>query len=225
MCADTACLVLHLEGPLQSWGTTSQYNRRSTDLLPSRSAIMGMICAALGLARGSEDEKKWLDRCADLGMLAVAVPRMRRDRELAVRRLEDFHTVLHTLKASGGTKDCHITRRQYLLDAAFRVFLYGERSVLELAAQALQDPKWGLWLGRKCCIPAAPVFAGLFDTEENALHHCLPCHVDELIWVKDVPTFEDGADSVPDMPLSFATAARRFSLRRIQRSKGKRHAT
>ena len=224
MCADTACLVLRLEGPLQSWGTTSQYNRRGTELLPSRSAIMGMLCAARGLTRGSEDEKKWLDRCADLGMLAVAVPRERRNRELAVRRLEDFHTVLHTLKASGGIKDCHITRRQYLLDAAFRVFLSGERTVLEQAAQALQDPKWGLWLGRKCCIPAAPVFVGIFETEEEAKRHCLPCDVDELIWVKDVASFEDGTDSVPDMPLSFATAARKFQLRRIQRHQGVRLA-
>jgi CRISPR system Cascade subunit CasD len=224
MCADTACLALRLEGPMQSWGTSSRFNRRSTDLLPSRSAVMGLLCAALGLPRGSGEEGEWLARCAALRMKTVAVPRLRRDRELAVRRLEDYHTVLNTPKAGGGSKDCHITRRQYLLDAAFCVFLSGGRPVLEQAAAALRDPVWGVYLGRKCCIPSAPVLAGLFDTEEEAARRCLPRPLDELVWTEDAPCFESGEDSVPDMPLSFASAARQFSLRRIVRHQGTRHA-
>ena len=225
MCAETACLALRLEGPLQSWGTRSQYNRRSTDLLPSRSAIMGLLCAALGLPRGSTAEQKWLAQCTDLRFVAVAIPHKRKERELAVRRLEDYHTVMNTPKASGGSKDCHITRRQYLLDASFRVFLTGERPLLEPLAAAVQNPVWGIWLGRKCCIPAAPVFAGLFDTEEEAERQCLPRPLEELVWTQDAPSFEEGEDSIPDMPLSFATAARQFSLRRIQQHQGTRRAT
>ncbi|MCH5277634.1 MAG: type I-E CRISPR-associated protein Cas5/CasD [Desulfovibrionaceae bacterium] len=242
MCADAACLALRLEGPLQSWGTTSQFNQRGTGLLPSRSAVMGLICAALGLPRGSEKERDWLARCAGLHMKAVAVPRPVREaapgrnraaddrklsnrrRELAVRRLEDYHTVLDTPKAGGGSKDCHITIRQYLLDAAFCVFLSGERPVLERAAAALQDPVWGLWLGRKCCIPSAPVFAGFFDTEDEALRQCLPRPLSELVWEEDAPSFHAGEDSVPDIPVSFASSSRQFSLRRITRHQGMRHA-
>lgn len=224
MCADTACLALRLEGPMQSWGTTSQFNQRGTDLLPSRSAVMGLLCAALGLPRGSREEEDWLARCAGLRMKAVAVPRPGRNGELTVRRLEDYHTVLNTLTADGNNKNCHITLRQYLLDAAFCVFLSGERPVLESAAEALQDPVWGLWLGRKCCIPSTPVFAGLFDTEDEALGRCLPRPLDELVWVEDAPSFEAGEDSVPDMPVCFASASRNFSLRRIIRHQGTRHA-
>lgn len=61
MCAETACLGMRLEGPLQSWGTSSQYNRRQTDVRPSRSAVTGMLCAALGLYRGSLEESAFLD--------------------------------------------------------------------------------------------------------------------------------------------------------------------
>lgn len=225
MSADTACLTLRLEGPLQSWGTTGRYNRRSTELLPSRSAVMGLICAAMGLERGSAAERDWLDRCTRLRMTAVAVPRLRGDRELAVRRLEDYHVVQDTPKAGGGIKDTHITRRQYLTDATFCVFLTGDRTVLEQAAEALQDPVWGLWLGRKCCIPSAPVFAGLFDTMEEAESQRLPRPLDELFRTEDAPSFTEGEDSVPDMPVSFAVNAREFALRHIVRHLGKRQTS
>lgn len=220
MSSEHACLVMRLEGPLQSWGASSQFNRRLTDFLPTRSAVSGMLCAALGLERGSEAEAQFLARCNRLHMLAVALPRQSRNRPLAVRRLEDYHTVQNTRKAGGGLKDCHITRRQYLLDAAFRVFLSGERDTLAKAADALQNPVWGLWLGRKACIPSAPVFAGLFEDEAEAVQACLPDALDCYVSARDAPSFAEGSDSVPDMPLSFHSSDRRFALRRIVKMYG-----
>ena len=75
MCAETVCLAIRLEGPLQAWGSASQYNRRLTDLLPSRSAVTGMLCAALGLGRGSTEETDFLREMTGVRMLAVAVVR------------------------------------------------------------------------------------------------------------------------------------------------------
>lgn len=217
MCAEKVCLALRLEGPLQSWGTSSQYNRRLTDILPSRSAITGMLCAAQGLDRGSAEESAFLQAMSAVKMLAVAVPRRHNDKPLAVRRLEDFHTVRYTAKAVDATlKDCHITRRQYLLDAAFRVFLSGERALLEKAGAALQDPVWGLWLGRKACIPSAPVFAGIFADEQAALTACIPEGLDGYLRSRDADSFAEGTDSVADVPLSFASSARDFALRRVR---------
>lgn len=220
MCAETACLALRLEGPLQAWGSASQYNRRLTDVLPSRSAVTGMLCAALGLDRGSQEEGTFLREMADVRMLAVAVPRRQGGRALPVRRLEDYHTVQDTAKADGGLKDCHITRRQYLLDAAFRVFLSGRRALLEELGAALQDPVWGLWLGRKSCIPTAPVFAGLFADEQEAVAACVPEGLDGCLRSRDALSFAEGTDSVADMPLSFASSARSFALRRVRLDHG-----
>ena len=220
MSSEQACLAMRLESPLQSWGASSQFNRRLTDLLPTRSAVSGMLCAALGLERGSEAEERFLARCNRLHMLAVALPRQSQNRTLVVRRLEDYHTVQNTRKAGGGLKDCHITKRQYLLDAAFRVFLSGERDTLTEAAAALQDPVWGLWLGRKTCIPSVPVFAGLYDDEAEALQACLSDELAHYVSARDSPSFAEGNDSVPDMPLSFNSSDRRFALRRIVKTYG-----
>jgi CRISPR system Cascade subunit CasD len=49
-------ILLKFSGPLQSWGTASHFESRHTDLYPSKSAVIGMIAAALGYRR-SEDEK------------------------------------------------------------------------------------------------------------------------------------------------------------------------
>lgn len=225
MCAETVCLAIRLEGPLQAWGSASQYNRRLTDLLPSRSAVTGMLCAALGLGRGSTEETDFLREMTGVRMLAVAVPRRMGGTALPVRRLEDYHTVQDTAKADGGLKDCHITRRQYLLDAAFRVFLSGSRSLLEKAGAALQDPVWGLWLGRKSCIPTAPVFAGIFADEQAAIAACVPEGLDGCLRSRDALSFAEGTDSVADMPLSFASSARAFALRRVRLDHGDEDAS
>ncbi len=47
MLSDNRFLALRLEGPLQSWGFDSQYSRRSTGLMPTKSALAGMCCADL----------------------------------------------------------------------------------------------------------------------------------------------------------------------------------
>ena len=49
-------ILLKLSGPLQSWGTSSKFETRETDYYPSKSAIIGMVGACMGLKR-DEDEK------------------------------------------------------------------------------------------------------------------------------------------------------------------------
>lgn len=219
MSSDTHCLVLRLQGPLQAWGTESQYNRRTTGIFPSKSAVAGMLCSALGLHRGSEEEKVFLAELTAMPMLAVSVPRRvgkSAQWELTGSRMDDFHTVQGTAKAGGGTKNCHITRRQYLEDMDFRVFLSGSKT-LEKLAEALQNPIWGVWLGRKCCVPAAPVFAGLFTDETTALGEVLDAPLEKYTHEREVDAFDKGTDSLADQAVCFLSANRRFSSRRVRR--------
>ena len=146
-------LALRLVGPLQSWGFDSQYNRRNTALMPTKSAIAGLFCAALGFSRGSDKEKEFLDKFRTVKMTAIAIPRNGLKKELPIRRMEDYHTVQNTKKAAGGIKDCHITHRQYLCDASFGVILEGAPSLLIEIANAFDNPVWGIWLGRKPAFP------------------------------------------------------------------------
>jgi CRISPR system Cascade subunit CasD len=223
--SDIAYLALLLDGPLQSWGFTSRFQRRTTGLHPTKSGVIGLISAAMGLAKGSAAERAMLPELAKLRMSSIAIPR---DVQGAagprpVLRLEDYHTVLDTRRASGAlNKDAVVTRRQYLLDARFGVILAGDRSVLERAAAALQNPVWGVWFGRKSCIPAEPVYRGLFDAELEAQRELIrERSIEEFTTVTEVKHFAEGTDSVSDQPVSFGDGAssgpdkRQFAVRRI----------
>lgn len=217
MSSDKSFLALRLEGPFQSWGFDSQYNRRNTGLMPTKSAIAGMCCAALGLPRGSDGEQEFLASFTKANMTAIAIPRNGLNREFPVRRLQDYHTVQNTKTAEGKNKDCHITHRQYLVDASFGVLLGGDASLLKMIAAALENPAWGVWLGRKSCIPTAPVLAGLRSNREEALTLLIGNRaLESFTRQEEVENFADGKDSLPDMPVSFASERRSFSPRRVK---------
>ena len=222
--SDMAYLVLLLDGPLQSWGFTSRFERRTTGLQPTKSGVVGLICAAMGVAKGSPEERDVLPLLAASKMTTIAIPRGRSGNSfLPILRLEDYHTVLDTRRASGKMNpDTVITRREYVLDARFGVIIEGARSVLKCAAVGLADPVWGVWLGRKSCIPAEPIGRGLFDTEaqaQGALVGDRP--ISDFITVTEVKNFAEGTDSFNDQPVSFGddvssgVDARRFGVRRV----------
>jgi CRISPR system Cascade subunit CasD len=212
-----------LEGPLQSWGFDSQFNRRNTGLMPTKSAIAGICCAALGYPRGGEDEARFLNAFASLRMTAIAIPRKGKKGDLTVRRLQDYHTVQNTKTAEGKIKDTHITHRQYLSDAAFGILLEGNPALLHSIVSALEHPKWGIWLGRKSCIPTAPILAGkrnewgVKENRDEALRLLIrEERLESFTRQEEVENFAEGRDSLPDQPVSFATERRQFSPRRVR---------
>jgi CRISPR system Cascade subunit CasD len=234
MSAKTAFLALLLDAPMQSWGFESRFQRRTTGLHPTKSGVIGMICAAMGLAKGSAEEQATLPILAEMKMTSIAIPRERWiawtgvSEELAVGRLEDFHTVLCTRRASGAMNpDPVVTHRQYLMDARFGIILEGDRVLLERVDAALQDPIWGIWLGRKSCIPAEPAPRGLFQAASEAYRALIgDVPPTKYITVSEVTTFAEGTDSLNDQPVSFGDGAssgpdkRQFAVRRIRVSPG-----
>lgn len=229
MSSNKAYLALRLKGPFQSWGFDSQFNRRATGLMPTKSGMAGMCCAALGFSRGSEEERRFLLLFGDFRMTTISIPVVvqpeRNDSEkiLSVQRLQDYQTVQNTRRASGTMNDdCVLTYRQYLTDASFGVVLSGSKDVLEKTSQALANPQWGLWLGRKCCIPSAPVLAGLENSEEAAFKLLIgDASIESFTRQIEVENFADGLDSLPDQPLSFKSDARKFSPRRVKTEQAK----
>jgi len=238
--SDTANLALLLDGPLQSWGFASRFQRRTTGLYPTKSGVIGLLGAAMGLAKGSPEEANWLPKVSALKMTSIVIPRNvpEADGQLPILRIGDYHTVLETRRASGAlNKDAVLTRRQYLLEARFGVIFAGDRSVLERAAAALQDPIWGVWLGRKSCIPSAPVFVALCKSQDaawKALLRVCKLSADTLMetfpTVTEVKHFAEGTDSINDQPVSFGDGTssgpdtRQFAVRRIAVKPGVRHS-
>ncbi|MGL4204657.1 type I-E CRISPR-associated protein Cas5/CasD [Aeromonas popoffii] len=177
-------LLLWLEGPLQSWGHDSRFGRRDTLHFPTKSGVLGMVCAALG---AGGPQTSLLARFADLDMQVHSFARRHKNGEPAPREplLRDFHMVgsgyddkdpwqsLLIPKTSEGKKPngagTKMTYRYYLQDQAFAVLLQVPADLLTEVAQALQNPVWDLSLGRKTCVPTEFIFQGQFANRDDAL--------------------------------------------------------
>jgi CRISPR system Cascade subunit CasD len=202
-------LLLLLSGPMQSWGVQSRFTVRDTGLEPSKSGVIGLLCAALGRAR---DEP--------LDDLAALIMGVRIDREGRLSR--DYHVAQNVLKAGGGIKPTEPSTRYYLADAVFLVGLQGEDlSLLQSLQEALYHPVWLLYLGRKAFVPGKPVALPDGLKEDTPLEVALSSYpyqgrgqpperlrgvIEDLrgTWVR------------PDQPISFSSGDRRFNPRRMR---------
>ena len=198
-------LLLRLAAPLQAWGTDSKFEVRRTNREPSKSGVIGLLAAALGLRRD-----------ADLSRLSALRFGVRVDRNGEV--IKDFHMA----KAE---KTSYLTYRYYLSDAIFLVGLESEdRSFLEQIERALRNPCFPLFLGRRSCPPTLPLVLGIReDTLEIALR-------EEENQNKDLKSIrqshryirldcdvggQEGA-VVQDLPISFNPMKREFGYRRAK---------
>ncbi len=218
-------LLIRLAAPMQSWGTQSRFTVRDTGLEPSKSAVVGLLCAALGMGR---DEP--LDELATLRMgVRVDAP--------GVVKM-DYQT------AGGGTLPggrsygvrlstdrpgrTELSNRYYLADADFLVGLESsDIPLLRRLDDALEKPKWQLYLGRKAFVPGVPVrIAGGFREGEP-----LEVALTSYPWPRtdlDAPSptlrpaelrlsieRTDGEDVRMDQPHGASFRTRRFLARRV----------
>jgi CRISPR system Cascade subunit CasD len=70
-------------------------------------------------------------------------------------------------KAVGGGHK--MTYRYYLQDAKFAVVVEAPARKAQGFAEALQNPVYDIYLGRKSCVPTDFVFRGIFDDETDAI--------------------------------------------------------
>lgn len=164
-------LFLRLEGALQSWGERGRWSIRDTAPEPTKSGVIGLVACALGI--GEDAPIKSLSETVEMGV-RVDKPGV---------RLTDYHTIgggadkpmLLTAqgkpKKSSGNPHTEISYRDYLCDASFLVALRGATAVITQIADAIQNPMWPIYLGRKSCPPSRPVFDGIdeYDNLQTAL--------------------------------------------------------
>jgi CRISPR system Cascade subunit CasD len=130
---------------MQSWGTQSRFLERDTGLEPSKSGVIGLLCAALGRPRTASVD--------DLTALTMGI---RVDHEGTLRR--DYQTAEDVVRADGSRGGTVVSNRYYLADADFLVGLAGsDLALLERIDAALAAPRWPLFLGRKAFVPGIPV--------------------------------------------------------------------
>jgi CRISPR system Cascade subunit CasD len=227
MASETAALAIYLDAPLQSWGVSSRFQRRGTESAPSKSGVLGLIAAAMGIDKHGPDES---ERLAPLSACRFSVfPLATGENTAPVLRLEDFHTVgggydrdepvdklRIARKASGGVSTTIVTRRFYLEQARFAALIEGDSGILQKAAAALEDPVWGVWFGRKCCLPAAPLLPTLASSISKALDALLHKTGSRIVGEGRIEQDGDGAWHQPDQPVSFGR--REFISRPLSRS-------
>jgi len=213
-------LLLQLAGPMQSWGTTSRFDQRDTGKEPSKSGVVGLLAAALGI-----DRNNW----TDLEPLANLSMGIRHDRPGVPKR--DYQTAGcaatdSIIKADGTqAKDGVVSQRIYLADAVFLVVLEGDdHALLEKAHVKLKNPTWPLTLGRKSYAPSEPIWMqnGVQDAPLKVILKRWPWIATPRQW-EDPPEnllisleSEDGSGVLKmDQPLS-SFAERRFGARFVR---------
>lgn len=202
-------LLIRLSAPMQSWGTQSRFTMRDTGLEPSKSGVLGLLCAALGIDR--EDD----DGLQPLTSLRMGV---RVDKEGLLQ--VDYHTAQNVLMANGKIKGTELSNRYYLANAVFLVGLESEDlALLERLQTALYKPVWALFLGRKAFVPSEPIPLedGLKsgETLEQALQS-YPCLCEpEKYKVRVVLEDNHGSIVRTDHPISFSRSGRKFAPRRV----------
>ncbi len=142
-------LLLRLVGPMQSWGTTSRFDQRDTGKDPSKSGVIGLLAAAIGI-----DRENW----ADLEPLTRLSMGVRHDRPGVPKY--DYQTAQNIISADRSKiHETAVSTREYLADAAFLVGLEGtDRTLLDKAHEHLKNPVWPLALGRKSYLPSESIW-------------------------------------------------------------------
>lgn len=202
-------LLLRLAGPLQSWGDSSRFARRDTKRYPTKSGVLGLLAAA--------DGRRRTDPIEDLAALRFGV---RADQPGSI--LSDYQTA-----RPQGADNSLLSTRYYLSDAAFLAGVEGDRSLLEGLSEALDHPKFPLFLGRRSCPASGRINLGLTDESlESALRGfewlaspwyrkrmSQEFHLD--IVIDAAPEQDNPTDSLRDVPVSFSSEHRRYGWREV----------
>ena len=164
-------LILNLEAPLMAFGGETIDNYGVIRWFPSVSMLTGLLANALGWRRIEREQHQHLQ---DRLVFAARI-----DREPhGDGRLTDFQTAQLAANDKGWTtrgtpeeraggantyNSPHLRYRDYFADMRVTVALRlqpGGELVLDDLAEALQEPARPLFIGRKPCLPSAPLFAG-----------------------------------------------------------------
>lgn len=159
-----AYLCFRLWGPMASFGDIAVGERRGSWSRPSRSAVLGLVAAALGAERSNAEAHNQLEK--DLGF-AVRVSRHGTP-------LRDYHTAQSPTSKKGSRwatrrdeldpeNDINtiLSERSYLVDLDATIVLWRRDgaacATLAEIGDALEKPNFTLYLGRKSCPLGLPI--------------------------------------------------------------------
>lgn len=196
-------LIFQLYAPLVSWGEAAVGEVRHTSAIPSRSALLGLLAAALGIRREDEPQLQVFNQHYHFAIRplspreqwvrdyhTVQVPKENRKRRYATRRDE--------LILSSDEPETMLTSREYRCDACYHIAVRETPEApftLDVLANALLAPVFPLYLGRKSCPPALPLNPQIIEGTLAAVFHraytdeSYGFHCEELAAIRSAPLF------------------------------------
>jgi CRISPR system Cascade subunit CasD len=162
-------IVLRFDAPLMSFGGVAVDQHRPTREYPGRSMLTGFLGNALGLDRRDAGTLQALQDRIVYGVREDRRGSQLRDYQtvdLSQDFLQEGWTTRGVAQGRAGAKETregtHIRLRDYLADAVYTIALTLEppdaKPDLEQLGAALRQPARPLFIGRKCCVPAEPLF-------------------------------------------------------------------
>ena len=174
-------LVFRLYGPMASWGEVAIGEARHSSSYPGKSAIAGLLGAALGIRREDEDAHSALVQEYHQAVRVVSSGKIMKDYHTAQApdsagkfRYRTRRDEMVTGRDRLGTV---LSSREYYTDAQAVVALKISEDARwsgEQLMQALNKPVFHLYLGRKSCPLAAPLAPQL--TEADNFRDALDCY-------------------------------------------------
>lgn len=174
-------LVFRLYGPFASWGAAAVGEERPTAQIPSRSALLGLLAAALGIKREDETSLRALQASVCFGIKKLSAGSLLRDyhtTQVPPRRNKVVH-LTRRAELHGDKQETILSQRDYRCDGLWVVAVWlTEKSAYTLSdlQKVLQRPVYTLYLGRKSCPVAAPLAPVICTSSslKEALDHSFP---------------------------------------------------
>lgn len=166
----TEFLRLTIFAPLASWGEPAVGEVRASWDRPSRSAVLGLLAAALGIRRDDETGHNRLD-----GSVGIAVRSLARGEPLVdyhttqnprTRLVEKHRPETRAIALALGEPETALSRRSFWQDALYLVAVWSRpNATLTLVdlADALRSPAFTLYAGRKANVLGLPLAPELVE--------------------------------------------------------------
>lgn len=204
-------MVWQMAGPMASWGRIAVGEKRYSDSEPTRSALIGLLAACLGIPHGDEDNLMALSSTLGVASAVLSDP----SSQLETGPLRDFHTIQTAKPRRKGQVNVSrsdeltdpgstiLSERFYLMGGMFLgcVWLRPHPLVtLPALVEAMNQPVFSPYLGRRCCpagLPFSPkiidvtgcdaAMMGYLDDENAAKLFGGKPNIARMSWDMDVP--------------------------------------
>lgn len=164
---------------MQAWGGHTFEDYRPSHIFPTRSAVVGLLGACLGIDRSDIKSRTDLNSSfeltvrSDIRKVKTKHAGSSEEKTLKMQKLVDYHTILDARRVDGTPRsDAIVSYREYLCDAEFTIalsFKYDTIYNLEIIKNAIQKPYYTPVLGRKSCPIHRPLFEKIVSAENVQL--------------------------------------------------------